>query len=280
MKGSRKSSRRNGGAKGRQPGTGVSAHSSGDPVDLDEERQHSRVIHSGEYKETRGESRRRRWRRRWIASVTIVLVVAAITVLLRMVPILTVSSFSVKGNGHTPQSAVIAASGIKTGQNMTRVDTRSAAVHILDLPWITEATVNRSWPGTVSITVKETAVAFYVEDHGDHLFDSDGREFDVSPHPRGALKLNGGMPSNGDTARGVAAVAQAVGEHAPDLIDRIDHIEAQNENDISLVFKDSRKVNWGSGNNAASKAEATKVVLRRDGKEWNISNPTQVAVKG
>ena len=162
---------------------------------------------------------------------------------------------------------------------MTRIDTHAAASHVVGLPWVTKATVERSWPRTISISVKEATVAFYVDDDGDHLFDDNGREFDVSPHPDGALKLDGNTSPDEETARAVAHVAQAVHEHAPGIVGDIDHIDAQNENNISLVFKDEKTVKWGTSNNASSKAEATKAVLQREGRVWDVSNPAQVSVK-
>lgn len=279
MRGSRKASRKNAGAKGRQPGRSVPIDNFGSPVDSDEEREHSRVIHSGGRKESQGESRRRRRRRWWGAALIIVLLLVVGAVVLRTAPILTVSSFSVKGNEQTSKEDIIAASGIHEGQNMTRIDTHAAASHVVGLPWVTKATVERSWPRTISISVKEATVAFYVDDDGDHLFDDNGREFDVSPHPDGALKLDGNTSPDEETARAVAHVAQAVHEHAPGIVSDIDHIDAQNENNISLVFKDEKTVKWGTSNNASSKAEATKAVLQREGRVWDVSNPAQVSVK-
>lgn len=74
-------------------------------------------------------------------------------------PLLDVDRISVSGGVQTTPEAIIAASGIGTGDPTALVDTGAAAAAIEALPWVRTAEVSSSLPGTVTIEITERTPA-------------------------------------------------------------------------------------------------------------------------
>lgn len=70
-------------------------------------------------------------------------------------PILDVDRVEVVGARHTPAALVVRASGVRVGRPMTGVREGRAGRRVDALPWVQRASVRRSWPGTVVVTVRE-----------------------------------------------------------------------------------------------------------------------------
>jgi len=88
-----------------------------------------------------------------------VIVVAATgwfsVVLLAESDIFRVSSVEVSGNRVLTEQQVLDSSGLSLGTNMLDFELRQIEGKVRNLPWIDEVTVQRSWPSTVEIAVRE-----------------------------------------------------------------------------------------------------------------------------
>jgi cell division protein FtsQ len=92
-------------------------------------------------------------------------------------PLLDVDHLTVRGNERVPTEELLRAAGLDRGDPMVWLDEGEATSAIEALPWVRDARVEREWPDTVRVTVRERrAVAW--SDAGD------GRAFLVDPHAR------------------------------------------------------------------------------------------------
>ena len=101
--------------------------------------------------------RRRRRRLVGVAALTIFAGAGAVTVLS---PLAGVRTIEVTGASRTGSDAVRAATGLRPGAPLLRIDADAVAARVAALPWVRRATLERRWPRTVVLTIEErTAVA-------------------------------------------------------------------------------------------------------------------------
>ncbi|MDH2455944.1 FtsQ-type POTRA domain-containing protein [Corynebacterium bovis] len=219
---------------------------------------------------------RRRVRRRVVAAVVVVLAVVVAAVLY-LSPLLAVRTIEVDGVSHLDPAQVEQSTGVRRGQNMLRVDTGAAARDVAALPWVEKVTVARSWPSTVTVHVTEHTPTAVVEDGGDPVvLDADGVPFLRGETPEGVVRMTEVDPRD---TKALAAGARAVAALPPEVRSQLERVEVRNAENIRMVFPEGRDVYWGSAERAADKAEATRVVLLREGAHWNVSDPRQPSVR-
>lgn len=204
-------------------------------------------------------------RRGIIAGVSAVVIAAIVW----FFPVLTVGEIEVEGNEHQNTSEIIAQSAVEPGQNMLRVDNSDVAKRVAGLNWIKQVTVQKKWPRTIHIEVTERVAVMHA---GGDLIDSEGKRFHSGEVPDTALEAVG---------RGIEdpEVAKAVGQLEPDILRQLDRVEAPTPQEMTFYTDDGREIYWGSPELAHDKARATRVVLQRDGRHWNVSNPQLVTVR-
>ena len=205
----------------------------------------------------------------------LVALVVLLGVLVYVAPIVKVSQIEVQGTTHADPQAIREASAISAGDNMLRLDMADAAKGVSAVPWVEKVTVKRSWPTTVTVDVKEHQAIGYVMD-GDtpHVVDENGQVFLTGVKPEGALEFK---KTKRDDARAIDAAAKVLTSLSDDLRGKLEGIEAESADSIRLFFP-NQAVYWGSSDRAEEKAEATRIVLGREG-NWNVSNPAMPTVK-
>jgi cell division protein FtsQ len=119
-------------------------------------------------------------------------------------PLLDVDEIATTGGDHTSAAQVRLAAGIGRGTPMVGLDTDAAEARVEALPWVAAATVTRSWPGTLHVTIDERApvAAVPVGDARWAQVDADGRVLEVvAAEPAGlpALTAIDGALTAGDT---------------------------------------------------------------------------------
>lgn len=216
----------------------------------------------------------RRKRLQWLVAGLVALVVL-LGVVVYAAPILRVSQIEVQGTTNADAEAIRTASTINAGDNMLRLDIAGAAQSVSKVPWVEKVTVKRSWPTTVTIDVTEHKAIGYVMD-GDtpHVVDENGQIFLTGVKPEGALEFK---KTKADDARAIQSVTQVITALSDDLRGKLEGIEAESADSIKLFFP-NQAVYWGSSERADEKAEATRIVLGREG-NWNVSNPAMPTVK-
>lgn len=98
---------------------------------------------------------RRARRKRWLLAVAVVATLGAVAYGVAHSPLLDVDDITVSGATHTQDDVVRAASGIAVGDHLVGLDTARAEQQVQALPWVRDVSIDRSWAGTVAITVTE-----------------------------------------------------------------------------------------------------------------------------
>lgn len=219
----------------------------------------------------------RKRRRRTIIAVLVVVVVAVVGVLVAG-QLLTVKTVRVSGTVNQDPEEVRTTSGIESGDRMAGVDTGSAASAVSQLAWIDTVTVTRSWPSTVKIAVTEHNAVGVLDDGGTPVvIDDRGRQFLRGAAPEGTVPVQA-QASDDAAVSAAAEVLSALAPLGPDFRAQLAEVDAPAADRVTLRFRDNREVYWGTAERAAEKAEATRVVLTREGAKWNVSNPAMPAV--
>ena len=198
----------------------------------------------------RGMGRRRLQR---LVDVGLVLAVAAGFVLALRTPLLDVDAVQVTGNERTPAEAVVAASGIGTGDQLVDLDLGKAGQSVADLPWVREAHLHRGIDGSVTVEVVErTPVAVVGEGADALLVDAEGRAlgpaFGDPSHTAALITIEGvgeGLDPGeflGEGAADALAVAASLGsrlEVGLRLAVEDDRLTGVVDPGISVVFGDA-----------------------------------------
>jgi len=217
-------------------------------------------------------------RRRWIIGV-LVLVVVIVAGLVTAAQLISVKKVEVVGTVNQDPGQVSTASGIEPGDRMAGIDTSSAASMVSQLPWVNSVTVSRSWPSTITISVAEHTPVGLLDDNGTSVvIDAQGQQFLRDAAPDGVVKIRA---SASDKAA-VTAAAHLLNALIPlgsDFRAGLAEVDAPAADRLTLKLNDGREVFWGSDERSEEKAEATKIVLGREGTRWNVSNPAIPAVR-
>ncbi|WP_426572594.1 cell division protein FtsQ/DivIB [Aquihabitans sp. McL0605] len=181
-------------------------------------------------------------------------------------PLLDVDHLVVHGGSHTADAAARRAIGVRLGEPMVSVDPGAAEARLERLPWVEQASVTRSWPGTVRVAIVErTPVAIAGSGGSAVLVDAHGRS--LGPAGTTALPVIEGAPAAagevlGSRQRSVAAVLAAM----PEAL-RSEVASAKPSGDgFELVLTDGIVVQWGDDSLPTAKADALVVLLEQAGR--------------
>ena len=119
--------------------------------------------------------------------------------------LLDLDEVAVSGAFGSEAEAVVAATGFELGEPLLDLDLDGAAAAVTDLPWVQQATVERSWPGTVEVAVvRRVPVALLpTGDGGGVVIDAEGIAISRSP-----TAMVGGLPVITLTADGELGAVQ------------------------------------------------------------------------
>lgn len=118
--------------------------------------------------------RRRRIRLKKLI-MTFILLVSLCVILCLKLPYFNISDIEVYGSKNIPKSSIIELSKIYYDNNIFYVNSRNAANNILSNPYISDVNIDRKFPSTIQINVKERQAFFYVmEDNKYFVIDGNG----------------------------------------------------------------------------------------------------------
>lgn len=237
---------------------------------------------------SRGRRSSRAPRRGWLIGGSLVALIAIVAAVVWFSPWLVVKNINVEGVVHGDKPAIVEASGISEGQKLIGLNTSESARSVAGQPWVDSVTVSRSWPQSVTISVREfSPVVFIRATDGEHLFSAAGQEFVTAPPPQGTIEVvnvprvdqpaDGKIDPEPRVIKAVLAVVKALPEP---IAHRVERISAPTEAEITLFLSDGYEVYFGSSDSAKEKARATEIVLNRGEKTWNVSNPRLPSAKG
>ena len=218
----------------------------------------------------------RKGRRNKILAVLAVLLLAAVLAasvwLVFFSSYVTVEGTQVTGNSNIASSRIERAADVPTGTPLARVDLDAIRTRVEAIPAVRRAEVSRSWPHRVHVAVTErTPIAVVDRGNGLQALDESGVTFDrYAKRPRG-LPLVRTQPDT--PAEAMAEGGKVIASLPSTIAARVDTIEVDSVDQISLVLRNGRRVVWGSAEDSAQKAEVLGVLLRRPGQTIDVTVP-------
>jgi cell division protein FtsQ len=224
---------------------------------------------------------RRQWARRWLTWKPVLAVVLLIALVVGGIWLVYFSSYlavqgvRVTGVQQLASDQVEHAAAVPDGEPLATVDLDRIRSRVQSLAPVRSADVSRQWPDKVLITVVERQPVAVV-DIGGQLrgMDADGvvfRSYAKAPAtlPRVQTSADTGSEALREGALVVAALPKA-------LAAKVDHVDVETVDEISLVLRDDREVEWGSAERSAQKAEVLADLLTAvDAQHYDVSVPGQ-----
>lgn len=234
---------------------------------------------------TRRRFARRQWARRWLslryvlALVALVALVATSIWLVFFSTTLQVKKVEVAGNHLLSDARLRERADIPLGDQLALVDLGRADARVASLAEIRSVDVTRTWPDGVRIEVVERTAVAVVELAGRiRGLDAEGVVFrEYRSAPQGMPRIRPGGAAGTDALKEAATVVSALPE---DLAARVDHVEVETVDQITLVMRDQRRVMWGSAEQSELKAQVIDPLLvAEQGSVYDVSVPGNPTVR-
>lgn len=196
--------------------------------------------------------------------------------------LLVVRHVEVFGGQLVTAAQVREAAKIKPGTPLASVNTEAAALRVEQLAPVLSASVSRSWPDTIVITVRERTPVLVVAEAGGgyQLIDPYGVVV------RSAVRRPAGMPllspapavlRDSPAIRAVAAVARQL---PPEVRARLKWVSAASAGAVTLHLAGRVTVLWGGASRAAQKSAELTLLLRTHASYYDISDPGTAVTRG
>jgi cell division protein FtsQ len=175
-------------------------------------------------------------------------------------PLLVVRQVSVSGNQQLRAEQIVAAAQVPMGTPLALQDVEAIARRATTLPAVQAASVSRTWPDTIRVTVTERRPLLAVRQPGGFaLVDSEGVAFAESGSVPGGVMLVEVNPTNRPLLQDVGAVAAAL---PGDLGRQVSMLGATDADRIILKLKSGVTVQWGNAADSPLKAEIVAAMLK------------------
>jgi cell division protein FtsQ len=195
--------------------------------------------------------------------------------------LLVVRHIDVTGNRLVTAAEVRRAARIKTGAPLATVNTGAAARRVEQLAPVLSATVRRSWPDAITITVHERTPALAVAADGRYqLVDSRGVTIRWVTRKPASLPLLSSPPAVLRGSAAVYAAAAVFRQLTSALRKRVTSISAASAGSVTLHLTGRVTVLWGSTGNPAQKLAELGMLLRKHARYYDISDPSSAVTAG
>lgn len=194
--------------------------------------------------------------------------------------LLAVKTVTVSGTHNVDSSAVLAAARVPVGKAMARLDRAAVRSRVLaGEPGIASVSVEREWPSTVRLVVRErTAVAAVPHGRSYLLVDRAGvayRTVGAVPTGLAVLQVSSPDPRDDATRAGLSVLLSL----PPEVRRLLVRLVARTAEQVVLILRDRRQIVWGRASEAATKGAVVKVLLGRPGKVIDVSSPGLATVR-
>jgi len=195
--------------------------------------------------------------------------------------LLVVRHIDVIGNRQVQAAQVRAAARVRAGQPLARVNTTAAAQRVEQIPAVLSATVRRSWPDTIVITVRERTPELAVSAAGGYdLVDQHGVTVRwVARKPVGIALLSA-PPATLRGNRSVRAAALVWRQLPAELRARIVSVSASSATTVTLHLSGGVTVLWGGVGHADQKWAELGLLLKTHARSYDVSDPGTAVTQG
>jgi cell division protein FtsQ len=195
--------------------------------------------------------------------------------------LLVVRHVVVAGTRQVPAAQIRTAAGIRVGQPLARVDTSAAARRVERIPAVLSATVSRSWPDAIVITVRERTPQLAVSAGGGYdLIDSHGVTVRWAQHKPSGMPLLTAPPAILRGNGGVLAAALVLRQLPTELRARIVSVSAHSATDVTLHLTGDVTVLWGGVGHTAQKWAELQLLLKTHARAYDVSDPAVAVTQG
>jgi cell division protein FtsQ len=220
------------------------------------------------------------WRAALFGVLIIAIVAGAAWALLGS-SLLVVRHIVVSGNRLVPAAQVRRAARIPAGQPLARVNTAAAARRVDQIAAVLSATVGRSWPDTIVITVHERMPQLAVAAGGGYdLVDSHGVTVRWTARKPAGMPLLTAPPAVLRGSPDVRAAAQVLRQLPGMLRQKILSVSAASATAVTLHLGRGVTVLWGSPDQTARKAAELDLLLRTHARFYDVSDPSTAVTQG
>jgi len=206
------------------------------------------------------EARRRRLRP-WAIAGAVVIVAVTGGVTISYSSVFGARVVEVSGEEHLGPRQVLRAAGVGVGSNVVHLDELSTEARLEIEPWILEARVQTSLPGTIRISVTERMPVVISELDGIlSLVAGDGTVLGRAPRSTVLPEViaAGGTPASSEMAEMGGAVVRAM---APALRVRVESVLVAADGSVALVVDGHVEVRYGTVDSTSAKAQALRAIL-------------------
>lgn len=187
---------------------------------------------------------------------------------------LVVRSIAVTGTHLVPRAEVSGLADVPLGTPLARVDTSAIARRVETIRQVASATVSKSWPDGLTITVRERVPSVAVRmAAGYDLVDPTGVVVRwSSARPAGLPLLSTSVP--GSDLRGnpsVTTAAAVLGELPPWLSKSVTSVS--DAGPVTLRLHGGRTIVWGGTDRAAVKGRELAILMRDPARYYDVSAP-------
>jgi cell division protein FtsQ len=195
-------------------------------------------------------------------------------------PWLTVDSVKVDGLWTLRQQQVLSAAQVPIGTPLMRVDLNAIEQRVEAVRAVDSASVHRSWPHTITITVSERQPLAAIDEQGAWwVMDHEGVLFRRTQGPLGHLPVVKLGPKADTAAR--QEVASVIAALPGSVLGDVHRLTARTMDSITLDLAGGKKVIWGSAAESARKVQVLGVLLKDvDASTYDVSVPEQPTTRG
>jgi cell division protein FtsQ len=195
--------------------------------------------------------------------------------------LLVVRHVEVTGNQLVTAAQVRQAARIRTGAPLATVNTAMAARRVEQLTPVLSATVRRSWPDAIVITVRErTPVLAVAAPGGYQLIDSHGVTVRQATRKPASMPLLSSPPAVLRGSPAVNASAVVFRQLPRGLRNRIASVSAASAGSVTLHLTGGITVLWGGAGDPAPKLAELGMLLRRHALFYDVSDPNTAVTAG
>lgn len=195
--------------------------------------------------------------------------------------LLVVRHVEVTGNRLVPAAQVRTAAEIRPGQPLARVNTTAAARRVDGIAAVLSATVRRSWPDTIVITVRERTPQLAVPAAGGYdLVDEYGVTVWWSAHRPASVPVLSAPPAVLRGNSGVRAAALVLRQLPAQLRARIMSLSASSATTVTLHLSGGVTVLWGGVGSAAQKWAELELLFKTHARAYDVSDPSTAVTQG
>lgn len=185
-----------------------------------------------------------------------------------------VQEVKVSGNSRLAGEKITEVAAVPIGNSLMSIDTNGVSEQLMTLPEIKEVTVERGWPHSILIVVKErTPIAVAATSSGYNLIDSEGLNAGKVSSPLAGLLVISAQPDSPAMTNAIQALAAIPAKW------KITSLSAPTQDSVTAKLKNGVVVTFGSGERALDKVEVAQALMEKGYKVIDVSAPDAPTVK-